>query len=158
MLHAIVTAKQVEELFELEGSSQLDKAVAQGILDPAPEDDSGTGFHLADLITWKLAAVMMELGVEAAKAKTYARTILGPRLTRGEKSGLEWIEDSNQELHCLLEDKQLARIYLRDKENRTEADVGAVKPVLLPTTRCEINVSRVVRPIVYWAKQTLGPV
>jgi hypothetical protein len=156
MLDSIVTAEQVEKLLRLEGSAEIDQAVHQKVLVPAKEDGETRGFLLADIINWRLAQVMVGLGVEPGKAKIYAETVLNPRLAGRQGTLLDWAETPNQELYCLLEDSELARIYLRDTENRTEADVGAVKPVLLPTTRCEINVSRVIRPIVYRAKQTLG--
>ena len=38
-------------------------------------------------------------------------------------------------------------------DDQKERELGAVKPVLLPTTRCEINVFRAVRPILYRAQR-----
>ena len=63
------------------------------------------------------------------------------------------MENEEQELFCLIEDGQLTRIFLRGKEDPREVDVGAVKPVLFPVTRCEINVFRVIRPVIYKARQ-----
>lgn len=153
MLDSIVTVEKVQELLHLGGTSGVEQAVGQGILGPVSEKGGRQGFLLADVINGRLAQVMVGLGVNPKKARVYAETVLTPWTTGKEGNILDWAETQSQELYCLLEDSELARIYVRDKENRTEADVAAVKPVLLPTTRCEINVSRVVRPIVYWAKQ-----
>lgn len=157
MLETFLTVEQIQEFLHPKGSGEIESAIRQGTLSPGTEVNGKPGFLLGDLIAWRLAQVMVGLGVEPKKARIYAETVLNPRAAGSAGNLLDWSKPPNQELYCLLEDNELARIYVRDKENRTEADIGAVKPVLLPTTRCEINVSRVIRPVLYWAKQSVQP-
>ena len=74
-----------------------------------------------------------------------------------DKNALEWIENESQELFCLIADDQLTRIFLRNKEDSKEVDIGAVRPVLFPIITCEINVFRVIRPVVYRARHLHQP-
>jgi hypothetical protein len=105
------------------------------------------------VVVWKLAQAMERIGVPPEKSVRYADAVLGSRLSAHEENALDWIENEAQELFCLICDNELARIFLRNKEDGKEVDVGAVKPMLFPTTRCEINVFRVIRPVVYKARQ-----
>ncbi len=110
-------------------------------------------FKVGDLTIFKLAQVITHTGVDPDKAVRYAEAILGTRMPEDYQNIIEWIENEKQELFCFIADAQLSRIFLRNKEDAKELDVGAVKPVLLPTTRCEINVFRVIRPVIYRARQ-----
>ncbi len=100
--------------------------------------------------------MIAHVGVDSPKAATYAEAILGTRLQAHDKNVVDWIENEAQELFCFIADNQLARIFLRNKDDSKEVDVGAIKPVLFPTTKCEINVFRVIRPVVYRTRQLLG--
>ena len=86
----------------------------------------------------------------------YSEAVLGSRLQERGRHALEWLENESEELFCLLEDNQLARIFIRSKDDSKEVDIGAVKPVLFPTIRCEVNVFRVIRPVIYRARRLLG--
>lgn len=110
-------------------------------------------FSLKDALILKLAASLLAIGVDRSKALSYSEAVLGSHLAKGWNDFQELIEDDNQELYCLIEDSQLARIFLRAKDDGREFDIGAVKPVLLPTTRCEINVCRAIRPVIYRAQK-----
>ena len=101
-------------------------------------------FVLSDLVMYKLSQVLTHVGVDKQKALRYAEAILESRLHAHEKNIVEWIENETQELFCYIADAQLSRIFLRNKDDSKEVDVGAVRPVLLPITRCEINVFRVI--------------
>lgn len=158
MLDRRVNVQQAAEVLDLEGTNAMEEAVASGLLTPIKAGRKGTAFKVADLLIYKLATVMQCLGVDAKKARRYAEAVLGERITANEDNLVDWIENEAQELFCLICDNQLARIYLRNKDDGREIDVGAVKPVLLPVTRCEINVFRVIRPVVLKARHVLaGP-
>jgi hypothetical protein len=104
----------------------------------------------------KLARLIETLGVDRLKSARYSEAVLSQRIAAHDKNALDWIENEAQELFCLIADRQLARIFLRSKEDFKEMDVGAVKPILLPTTKCEINVFRAIRPVLVRARQILG--
>ena len=104
----------------------------------------------------RLAQIIESLGVDRAKALRYSEAVLAQRLSTHDKNALDWVENETQELFCLISDGQLARIFLRNKEDSKEMDVGAVKPVLLPITRSEVNVFRAIRPVLLRAIQVLG--
>ncbi|MBI4962765.1 MAG: hypothetical protein HY913_05755 [Desulfomonile tiedjei] len=147
MLSKTFEAKQAIDLLDLKDRTELDRAVAEGGIEEIKKGKTGARFRLADLIVFRLAAVMGQVGVETQKAFRYAEAVLGQRLRAHDKNPLDWIENEQQELFCFIEDGQLTRIFLRAKEDPREVDVGAVKPVLFPTTRTEINVFRVIRPV-----------
>ncbi len=152
MFNLQVTVEDAAVLLDVMGAEDLARAVEAGELKTAEHGSGGPAVLLADVAKFKLAQVMVGLGVGREKAARYAEAVLGPRLEAEEPDALAWVEDETQELFCQIADNQLARIFVRFKDDLREVDVGAVKPILLPTTRCEINVSRVIRPIVYRAR------
>jgi hypothetical protein len=140
-------------LLDAMSKAELDEAMAAGAVKPQTEAES---FLVADLVVVKLAQTIQGLGVEPEKAVRYSEAVLGSRLRDHDQHVLEWIENESEELFCLLEDNQLARIFMRNKDDSKEVDIGAVKPVLFPTIRCEVNVFRVIRPVIYRARRLLG--
>jgi hypothetical protein len=148
----MIDAEQAAHLLDLHDKGELDRAMAAGALRPAKKGKDGARFRLADIILYRLATVVGQVGVETEKAARYAEAVLGQRLQAHGKNPVEWVENEEQELFCLIEDGQLTRIFLRGKEDPREIDVGAVKPVLFPTTKCEINVFRVIRPVIVKAR------
>ena len=103
---------------------------------------------------FRLAAIMKGLGVESGKAYRYAEAVLRTSLFSPQEEGLlASLENETEELYCHIAYNQLARIFVRNADDQKERELGAVKPVLLPTTRCEINVFRAVRPILYRAQR-----
>jgi len=152
MLSRMVDAEQAAHLLDMHDGAELDRAVAEQAIEPVRKGKSGVRFRLADIIRFKLAKVIGRVGVERDKASVYAEAVLGQRLETHGQNPVEWVENEEQELFCLIEDGQLTRIFLRGKEDPREVDVGAVKPVLFPTTKCEINVFRVIRPVIVKAR------
>lgn len=155
MFQQYVSAEETVGLLDLQSRKQLDRAVERGELKAAETDPQGDTFLLADVVLFKLAQALRGLGVDSQKAQRYAEAVLGARLETHQEEILDWVENETQELFCLIADSELARIFLRNKEDGKEVEVGAVKPILFPTTRCEINVFRVIRPVVYRASQLL---
>ncbi len=147
-----------EALFVLEmgRKENLVRAVAQGLLRPAESGKKGSRFRVLDVLLFELARIMVGTGVDEAKSLRYSEAVLLSRLPDDEKKLLEWVENETQELFCLLEDGQLARIFLRGLVDGKTVDVGAVKPVLFPTVRAEINVFRAIRPVVLRIRQLKG--
>jgi len=156
MLSKLIGPEDAISLLDMKGPSELDRAVAEDLIKPAREQKDGARFLVSDVIIFSLARALEHLGVDPRKAVRYAEAVLGPRLPAMNRNVLDWVENESQELFCSIADGQLARIFLRSKEDLKEVDVGAVKPVLFPTTKCEINVFRVIRPVVYRARQLLG--
>ncbi len=117
---------------------------------PVSPIDSFT-LTLKETMTLKLASILLNIGVESSKAYSYSEAVLGNFMAKGWNEFKKLVEEGNQELCCMIEDNQLARIFVRGKDDGREFEVGAVKPVLLPTTRCEINVNRSLRPVLYRA-------
>jgi hypothetical protein len=156
MFNQLVSPEEVVRLLAISDPSEVEQAISQGELGPEVKSDQGHGFRLGDVVTFELSRVIRALGVDDKKSLRYAEAILASRLAEHDETVLDWIENESQELFCLIADKQLARIYLRDKESAKEVDVGAVRPVLFPITQCEINVFRVIRPVIYRAKDLLA--
>ncbi len=155
MLSRRVSPEDAVDILDAKSKAELDEAVATGAVKPQTAAEA-EGFLVADLVIFKLAQTIRGLGVEPEKAVRYSEAVLGSQLYDPNRRVLEWIEDESEELFCLLEDNQLARIFVRNKEDSKEVDVGAVKPVLFPTIRCEVNVFRVIRPVIYRARRLLG--
>jgi hypothetical protein len=156
MFSKLIGTDDVMRLLGLNDKSELERMVAEELLKPSREGQKGPLFLVADIVMFRLAQVIAHVGVDSQKAKRYAEAILGTRLQAHDNNVVDWVENEAQELFCLIADNQLARIFLRSKDDSKEVDVGAVKPVLLPTTKCEINVFRVIRPVVLKARQLLG--
>jgi len=138
------------------GATELENAVASGMLRVAKRGPRGYRFQLYDIALFKLTESMEGVGVPRQKAQKYAEAVLGPRFPTDEKTALAWVENETQELYCMLVDGELARIFLRNKEDHKKINVGAVKPVLFPTIITEINVFRVIRPVLFKATTLLG--
>lgn len=119
--------------------------------------ESGVGSRLAfeEVLTIGLACILQKVGVQADKADSYAEAVIRAQAV-SRNDVLKLLEDETQELYCLIEDYQLARTFLRSSEDDKEMDVGAEKPVLLPITKTEINVSRALRPILVRVRER-GP-
>lgn len=156
MFSRLVSRDDAAYLLDLEDMTQLDQALVSGDLQPAKSGPRGDRVRVGDVVMFKLAQVMRGLGVESEKSVRYAEAVLGSRLVAHDANLMEWVENETQDLFCLIADGQLARIFLRNKDDFRELEVGAVKPVLFPSTRCEINVFRVIRPVIYRARQLLG--
>ena len=157
MFSKLVGATDALHLLDLPDKAALEQSVAEGLLKSAKKGSRGQKFLVADIVMFKLAQAIFHVGVEPHKAARYAEAILGTRLQAHDKNVVDWIENEAQELFCFIADDELTRIFLRNKEDSKEVDVGAVKPVLFPTTKCEINVFRVIRPVVFRTRQLLGP-
>jgi hypothetical protein len=156
MFSEVVSAKQAAFILDLTDPDELAAVVQRGEIKAVHSEREGDHFLVRDLVVLKLARTIQGLGVDPAKARRYSEAVLGQRLSTHRDNPEDWIENESQELFCLVADNQLARIFLRNKEDFREVDVGAIKPVLLPTTKCEINVFRVIRPVIYRARQVLG--
>jgi hypothetical protein len=156
MFDRLVNPKDAARLLGFSDSRRLKRAVGDGMLDIAESGVKGDRFRVSDLAMLKLSLALIDVGVEPAKAARYSEAILGQRLVEHGKNAQEWIENEAQELFCQIADGELARIFLRGREDQREVEVGAVKPILFPATRCEINVFRVIRPVVVRARQLPG--
>lgn len=149
MFSKLVSAQDAAFLLDFQDGAPLDLAVVQGLLKAAQSGSKGNRYKISEIVMYKLAQTIAHVGVDPQKAVRYAEAVLEPRLTTHDKNALEWIENESQELFCLIADDQLTRIFLRNKDDSKEVDVGAVRPVLFPTITCEINVFRVIRPVLY---------
>jgi hypothetical protein len=155
MYSRIIDLEQAAFLLDCEPHT-VESLVNEGELIPAQTGKSGSKFKIRDIIIFKLAQVIKNIGVDQDKAMRYAEAVLGARLETHHKNIPEWIENETQELFCYIADEQLSRIFLRNKDDKKEMDVGAVRPVLLPVTRCEINVFRAIRPVVMRAVRIIN--
>ncbi len=151
-----ISQEDAAYLLDMGGANELENAVASGTLRVAKKGPRGYRFQLADIAIFKLMEAIQGVGVPRDKAQRYAEAVLEPRFPTDEKTALAWVENETQELYCMLVDGELARIFLRNKEDHKEIDVGAIKPVLFPTIKSEINVFRVIRPILFKATTLLG--
>ncbi len=155
MFDKLVSARDAAHILEMDGTDHLEEAVAGGALQPSGEAGKEKRFSVAELILFSLARTLDSIGVDPEKSRTYSEAVLSNRLRTHDEHALEWVENEAQEFFCLIADNQLARIFLRNKEDGKELDVGAVKPILFPVTKCEINVFRVVRPVLYRAREII---
>ena len=135
MLDRCVNAQQAAQVLDLGSPSAVEEAAAAGLLAPIKSARKGAAFKVEDLLIYRLATVIQSVGVDAKKARRYAEAVLSERITANEDNLVDWVENESQELLCLICDNQPARIYLRNKDDGREIDVGAVKPVLLPATK-----------------------
>jgi hypothetical protein len=157
MFSKLVSVQDAAYLLDIQDRAALDRAADEGLLKTAQSGAKGNRYQISEIVLYKLAQTITHVGVEPQKAGRYAEAVLGPRLMDHDKNALEWIEDDSQELFCLIADDQLTRIFLRNKEDSKEVDIGAVRPVLFPIITCEINVFRVIRPVVYRARHLHQP-
>jgi hypothetical protein len=156
MFSRLVSPEDAAYLLDLEGTAEIDRARAAGELEEAKKGKRGPRFRVGDLVMFKLAQVMREIGVDLEKSQRYSEAVLGDRLVEHDDNLVEWVENETQDLFCLIADRQLSRIFLRNKDDFREVEVGAVRPVLFPVTMCEINVFRVIRPVILRARELLG--
>ncbi len=146
-----LSANTVSDLLDFQSIDDLWAFMVQ-IGEPLPPTPQQVeGLTVKNVLFLKLAERLVSVGVDPSKSLTYAEAVLGNYIAKGWTEFQKLIQDANQELYCLIEDNQLARIFLRARDDGREFDIGAVKPVLLPTTRCEINVCRAIRPVVFSA-------
>ena len=153
MFSRLVSVEQMAHLLDLEDGKELPEVLANVGVEPAKKKGKAAHYRVGDIVMFKLAQTINHMGVDTEKALIYAETILESRLETHDRHLLEWIENETQELFCLIADDQLARIFLRNKEDDREIDVAAIKPILFPVTLCEINVFRVIRPVILRAQQ-----
>lgn len=156
MFSRLVSREDAAYLLDLKAIEDLTEVLGEGDLLPTQSGPLGDRVRVGDVVMFKLAEVMRGLGVESEKSIRYAEAVLGSRLLAHDANLMEWVENETQDLLCLIADGELARIFLRNKDDFREVEVGAVKPVLFPSTMCEINVFRVIRPVIYRARQLLG--
>jgi hypothetical protein len=156
MSERLVNEEEALVLLEMGNKEDLLQLVRAGVLRPVESGRKGHRFRVADLVSFELARIMRQVGTDAEKSVRYAEAVLAARLPENDKKLLEWVENEAQELFCLLEDGQLARIFIRSKHEGKSVDVGAVKPVLFPTVRTEINVFRAIRPLLVRTRQLKG--
>ena len=156
MLGKNVTTKEALYLVDLESEDKLEQAIKDGLVRPVKGDNKKDLFALHDLVTLKLALSMVDLGLAPGRAIRYAEATLGVGSTQAFNKTMAWIDGETHELFCLLADKQLSRIFLRGIDDNREIDVGAEKPVLFPVSKCELNVSRTIRPMITRAQQLIS--
>jgi hypothetical protein len=154
MFTQMVNPVEAAEILALAAVEELDSPPASDFL-RSTVDGSEKKYAIHDLVVYVLARALLGLGVSADKARPYAAAVLEPRMCRHDSGPVDWVENQTQELFCLIADGELARIFLRSNEGRKELDIGAVKPVLFPTTLCEVNVFRVIRPVIMRARKLL---
>lgn len=153
MFSRLVSVEQAGHLLDLEDGRALPMTLADAGVEPVKKKGKAAHYRVGDIVMFKLAQMINHMGVDTEKSLIYAETILESRLETHDRHLLEWIENETQELFCLIADDQLARIFLRSKEDGREIDVAAIKPILFPVTLCEINVFRVIRPVILRAQQ-----
>jgi hypothetical protein len=134
-------------------NTRLQQLSASGMVKTSHAGGRNRRYVITDLLVFQLGRALIGVGVDPEKASLYAEAVLGTRAPLNDKALIDWVENEAQELFCALDDGQLSRIFLRNKEDGKEMDVGAIKPVLFPTSRCEINVFRVIRPVVIRARK-----
>jgi hypothetical protein len=157
MFDQVVNRDLAVSILGLKGEERLDSAESDNIILPTPGSDiSAAGYMIMDLVKLQLSTTLGEVGVDGEKAFIYADAVLSAGRTDDPGSLTEWVEEEGDDLYCLLSDQQLSRIFLRCSVTGRETDIGAIKPVLLPSVNCEVNVSRVIRPVVKRAKSALS--
>jgi|WetSurMetagenome_2_1015567.scaffolds.fasta_scaffold913519_1 hypothetical protein len=156
MFSRLVSSEDVAYILDLDGTARVDEACASGHLALTKKGPRGPRFRVGDIVIFRLAQVIQQVGVEPEKAFRYAEAVLGARLLEHDANVMEWVENETQELFCLIADNHLARIFLRSKEDFREVEVGAVRPVLFPVTKCEVNVFRAIRPVILRTRELFG--
>ena len=153
MFDKIIDQKTVLDLLDCDSSDDFVSFMLKLGRPYSSSSRDSFSLTLKETMTLKLASTMLNIGVEAHKAYSYSEAVLGSFFAKGWNDFLKLIQGGNQELCCMIEDNQLARIFIRGKDDGREFEVGAVKPVLLPATRCEINVNRSLGPVIYRAQK-----
>lgn len=155
MLGKNVKTKEALYLVDLDTEEKLEQAIRDGLVKRIKGDKKEDAFLLQDLVTLKLALSMIDIGLAPDRAIRYAEAVLGVGSNQTFNKTMTWIDGETHELFCMLADKQLSRIFLRNSDDEREIDVGAEKPVLFPTSKCELNVSRIIRPMITRAQQLI---
>lgn len=156
MLSKHVTLEEALDLLDLEDASKLQEAEKKGFIQPANRNSKKESFLIQDLVTLKLAFAIEDMGLVPERAIRYAEAILGVHSSQIFNKTIAWVESDTHELFGMFADKQLSRIFIRSLDDNREIEVGAEKPVLFPTTRCELNVSRTVRPVITRTQQMMS--
>lgn len=156
MLSKHVTLEEALDLLDLEDASKLQEAEKKGFIQPANRNSKKESFLIQDLVTLKLAFAIEDMGLASERAIRYAEAILGVHSSQIFNKTIAWVESDTHELFGMFADKQLSRIFIRSLDDNREIEVGAEKPVLFPTTRCELNVSRTVRPVITRTQQMMS--
>ncbi len=156
MLSKHVTLEEALDLLDLEDASKLQEAEKKGFIQPENRNSKKESFLIQDLVTLKLAFAIEDMGLASERAIRYAEAILGVHSSQIFNKTIAWVESDTHELFGMFADKQLSRIFIRSLDDNREIEVGAEKPVLFPTTRCELNVSRTVRPVITRTQQMMS--
>ena len=156
MLSKHVTLEEALDLLDLEDASKLQEAEKKGFIQPANRNSKKESFLIQDLVTLKLAFAIEDMGLVPERAIRYAEAILGVHSSQIFNKTIAWVESDTHELFGMFADKQLSRIFIRSLDDNREIEVGAEKPVLFPTTKCELNVSRTVRPVITRTQQMMS--
>lgn len=156
MLTKHVTAEEALFLLDLDGAQKLEEAERDGLVNPLKRNNKKVSFVIQDLVVLKLALAIVDIGLPPDRAIRYAEAVLGVHSPQTFKKTIAWVDGENHELFCMFADKQLSRIFLRSHDDNREIDVGAEKPVLFPLSICELNVSRIIRPVITRAYHTLN--
>ncbi|MCX5873330.1 MAG: hypothetical protein NTY51_08870 [Deltaproteobacteria bacterium] len=156
MLSKHVTLEEALYLLDLDGAQKLEEAERNGLVTPLKRNNKKVSFVIQDLVVLKLALAIVDMGLTADRAIRYAEAVLGVHSSQTFKKTIAWVDGENHELFCMFADKQLSRIFLRSLDDNREMEVGAEKPVLFPLSRCELNVSRTIRPVITRAYHTLN--
>ncbi|MGC8603650.1 MAG: hypothetical protein ACP5VS_08190 [Desulfomonilaceae bacterium] len=149
MLSKYVTLEEALYLMDLEGPSKLQEAEKNGLIrHVTPDNKKKESFLIQDLVTLKLALAIADMGLAPDRAIRYAEAILGVHSAQIFKKTIAWVDSDTHELFGMFADKQLSRIFIRSLDDNREIEIGAEKPVLFPITKCELNVSRTIRPVI----------
>jgi hypothetical protein len=143
-----VTVDEAVYLLDVDSAEKLEEAEGLGLIRRLKSNNKKESFLIQDVVTLKLALCIMELGLAPDRAIRYAEAVLGVQSTQTFNKAIAWLDGETHELFCMFADKQLSRIFIRSVEDGRELEVGAEKPVLFPISRCELNVSRAVRPVI----------
>ncbi|MDR3605728.1 MAG: hypothetical protein ACLPVO_14700 [Desulfomonilaceae bacterium] len=148
MLTKHVTLEEALLLLDLEDASKLQEAEEKGLIHPVNRNSKKESFLIQDLVTLKLALAILDMGLAPDRAIRYAEAILGVHSSQTFKKTIAWVDSDTHELFGMFADKQLSRIFIRSLDDNREIEVGAEKPVLFPISKCELNVSRTIRPVI----------
>ncbi len=148
MLTKHVTVEEALLLLDLEDPSKLREAEEKGLIHPVNPNSKKESFLIQDLVTLKLALAILDIGLAPDRAIRYAEAILGVHSSQTLKKTIAWVDSDTHELFGMFADKQLSRIFIRSLDDNREIEVGAEKPVLFPISKCELNVSRTIRPVI----------
>jgi len=148
MLSKHVTLEEALYLLDLESAEKLLEAEEKGLIQPTNPNSKKESFLIQDLVTLKLALAITDMGLTSDRAIRYAEAVIGVHSPQTLKKTIAWVDSDTHELFCMFADKQLSRIFIRSVDDNREIDVGAEKPVLFPMSKCELNVSRTIRPVI----------